>query len=609
MGSQTLGAQAPVAQTHIEDKRPVAFEDIMSLKSVGAPQISMDGASVLYTVSVWEKEEEERMSFVSHVWRVSAEGGDARQLTFGEKGESAPRWSPDGTWMSFLAARAVKDDKEPKQQVWLMPAAGGEATRLTDAKEGVADYSWSPDSQRIAFVSKDPLSDEEENKKDRRDDPLLYEEDHRLHRLWVIDVSSRVAEIQTGTADFTVKGRPSWAPDGRQIVFTGAPTLWLRDSRDDVYVSMVGGESRKISDNPGADRSPSWSPDGTRIAFLSNPNDSEPLPDGTPIQPLVNARLMIYYPDTGTIEDVSAEFDRIPSNPRWTPDSTRILFTAGDSVYREVFAYEIAAKRYEKLTNNAYVGLGSWSTDGSRVAYTLESATMPAEVYVSALDFGASKKLSDVHSEMRELALGETEIVRWKSTEGFEVEGILLKPVGYQPGKRYPLMTVAHGGPTGAHHDYFRVRYGDGGQHWAGQGWAVLYPNPRGSTNYGEAFMRRQPRRLGWWGLSRHHGRCRCRHRYGDRKSRTTRLSRVELWRIYDLLDRVANDAIQSSDARRRTDESGEHVRHKRFAQLSRHFLQWNLVAGDRAALSRTLRTDLRRPGHHPDLDPPWRQR
>ena len=482
-----------------QDKRPVEFEDILSMKSVGSPQISPDASSVLYTVSAWEEGDKEgTKTFVSHLWRVATDAGEATQLTFGEKGESGPRWSPDGKWMSFLAARGsgktkaktkIKDD-EPKWQVWLMRTAGGEAMPLTEAKEGVLDYVWSPDSSKIAFTVKEALSEDDEEKKDRRDDPLVYEDDARFNRLWVIDVSSKEAAIQTEAADFTVKGRPSWSPDGTRIAFTGAPTLWLRDSRDGIYVQSVGGAAQKITENPGADRSPAWSPDGKAIAFLSIPNDSEPLPDGTLIQPLINAHLTIYDVQKGSLRDVSTGFDRIPSNPRWTPDSRRILFTAGDSVYREVFAYDVASERYDKLTHKRILGLGSVSADGSRVAFTLESAEAPADVYVSGLDFSAPAKLSDVHPETRELELGKTEVIRWKSTEGFEVEGVLVKPVGYVQGERYPLMTVAHGGPTGAHHDYYRVRYGDGGQHWAGQGWAVLYPNPRGSTNYGETFMR-----------------------------------------------------------------------------------------------------------------------
>ena len=117
----------------------------------------------------------------------------------------------------------------------------------------------------------------------------------------------------------------------------------------------------------------------------------------------MNAHLTIYNVQEGGLRDVSTGFDRIPSNPRWTPDSRRILFTAGDSVYREVFAYDVASKRYDKLTDKRFVGLGSVSADGSRVAFTLESAEVPSDVYVSGLDFSTVEKLTDVHPDTREL--------------------------------------------------------------------------------------------------------------------------------------------------------------------------------------------------------------
>ena len=473
-----------------QDKRPVTFDDILGLKTVSSAVIAPDGSSVLYTVTAWEEEDDTgKMASVSHVWRVSASGGDAAQLTRGKKGERLPRFSPDGRTISFIAARGEGEDVKP--QLWLMHAAGGEARQLTETKEGVLEYAWAPDSTSIAFVTKDGLSDDDESKKKRRDDPEVYEGDVRLHHVWTVAVDTGEASQHTRGTTFTVRGRPSWSPDGTRIAFSAAPTLWLRDRRDDVYVVDLADDSVvKIAGERGSEGSPVWSPDGKSIAYIATPNSNEPLPDGTLITELVNARLRIHDVATGENTDHASGFDLIPRDPRWTPDSRRLLVSVGDRAYREVYAYDVAAKRYEKLTEASFTTLGSQSADGTGLAFIRESGAEPADVYVSGPTFADAKRLTRMHPEVDEFALGETEVITWKSSEGFEVEGVLLKPVGYQEGKRYPLMVVAHGGPTGAHHDFFRVRYGDGGQHWAGRGWAVLYPNPRGSTNYGERFMR-----------------------------------------------------------------------------------------------------------------------
>jgi dipeptidyl aminopeptidase/acylaminoacyl peptidase len=496
-----------------EEKRPVTFEDVLSIRAVADPMVSPDGTLVVFSVSSWERansDDSGKMEWVSHVFRVGVEGGEPAQLTFGEKGESAPAWSPDGEWISFLAARAEGANKpgegrpgdEPKRQIWLLRATGGEAFRLTDVKEGVNAYGWSPDGRLIAFTSRDGFSDEDERKRKRKDDPTVYEEDARMNRLWTVDVSTREPVQRTRGPGFNVKGKPSFSPDGSRIAFTASPTLWLRDERDDVYVlTLEGDQVERITANPGQDQSPVFSPDGRTIAFLTTPNDSQPLPDGTQIPELRNARLALYDVRTGAIRDLDdGTFDRIPGDPQWEPGGERgdrLLFTAGDRAYQEVYAYEIASRRYRKLTDGALATLGGPSRDGSVAAFTNESASFPAEVFVSGPDFAQPKRLTTMNPQVEALALGASEVVSWKSTEGYDIEGVLLKPVGYQTGKRYPLLVVPHGGPTGAHFNYFRVRYGDGGQHWAGQGWAVLYPNPRGSTNYGEAFMRRN---LADWG-------------------------------------------------------------------------------------------------------------
>jgi dipeptidyl aminopeptidase/acylaminoacyl peptidase len=167
-----------------------------------------------------------------------------------------------------------------------------------------------------------------------------------------------------------------------------------------------------------------------------------------------------------------------------------VLFTTGERAWAAVYAYDVATAKLNRVVGKMLIGNSSLSKDGRLVAYTLGTADAPADVYVSDPTFASPKKLTDLNPQLRDIALGETEVITWKSTDGTPVEGVLLKPVGYQAGRKYPLIVEAHGGPTGATNAGFKANWGSPGQVWAGQGWAVLYPNPRGSTNYGEKFTR-----------------------------------------------------------------------------------------------------------------------
>jgi dipeptidyl aminopeptidase/acylaminoacyl peptidase len=497
------------------DKRPVTFDDIMSTRAVGSAEISPDGSAVLYTVRQWEpaataqapsketKEDDKghekplpKMEARTHVYRVPTTGGTPRQLTFGERSETKPGWSRDGKFISFVSARNGSDSAEsddgPKAQIWIMPTDGGEPWQLTNARDGVSDYAWSPDSKTIAFTARDPLSKEEEQQRKSRDDERVFEGDFRMTHLWVIDVASKKEMRLTDGAKFTIGGTPAWSPDGKRLAFMAAPTPMVRDDRRDIYVvSAEGGDVEKIAGTPASETSPAWSPDGKTIAYLSDPA-GPPIGDGVTLGTVGNSRLMLYDVATRQATDASSpSFDLSPGEPLWTPDSEAIVFTTGSRTDRDVYSYAIATRSYTRMSpgGGLYSSL-TLSADGTRAAYIGEAPTNPAEVYVSQAPFQDTRQLTNTNPQIRDLALGDTEVFTWKSTDGLDIEGILLKPVNFDPAKKYPLMVVVHGGPTGAHVNAFRVSYGDGGQFWAGQGWAVLYPNPRGSTNYGEKFMR-----------------------------------------------------------------------------------------------------------------------
>lgn len=486
----------------------MSIDDALAIKRVGSAVISPDGRWVLYTVQQWDlaskdKDKESKkpgkMEQHSHIWRVSSKDptgdGAPHQLTFGEKGESAPAFSPDGKWISFITQRGSASaggggaggSDGLKAQVYLMRTDGGEAWQLTEAKESVNAYSWSPDSKQIAYTTRQPLEKEMEDARQRGDDPQIFEGDFRMTGIGVVNVATKKSEGVAVGSEFTVEGTPSWSPDGKQITFAAKPTPMIRDYRSQIYVATLGKGVEKITES-GPNQSPAFSPDGASIAYLNTRTGHEN-GDGIPTQDIGNAHLRLYDVRSKKTKDAaSAGFDLSAGSPIWL-DGGHILFRTGGRVYDDAWLVDVASSQYRQLTHNQIIdltGKGAVSRDGAQVVFTSTSTAAPGDIFISDAKFASPRKLTDTNPQIAEFELGDEAPITWKSPDGQEVEGLLLKPVGYTPGKRYPLLVNVHGGPTGA----FSANFNAEGQFWAGKGWAVLYPNPRGSTNYGEKFMR-----------------------------------------------------------------------------------------------------------------------
>ena len=485
--------------------KPATFDDVLQVKAVGSPAVSPDGTRVVYTVRRWEpasEREKDRMEARTRIWTVPTDGSrPARQITYGERGDSQPQWSPDGKFISFVSARGAANGEEggPRPQIYLMRADGGEAQKLTNAKEGVSSYSWSPDSARIAYLSRDPLAADEEAAVKRRDDEKVFEGDFRYTHAWVIPRPQMTQMTQKAEAvrltkgtDYTLQGVPSWAPDGKRFVIGTWATPLLRDNRRDIYiVNTETATAEKVSANFGNDSSPRWSPDGKTIAWTAEPYNGPPVADGTAPGVVLQSKLMLYDVAAKTIKDVSsAQFDTDVGAPQWTAEGNRVTFIAGKRAYNEAFAYDLTTGAYTQLSQKKTLQGQSVSADGRTIVVAMDAPDATSEIYATDPRFATFRKLTDTNPQIQALALGATEVVTWKSTDGVEVEGVLLKPVGYEAGKKYPTLVVAHGGPAGAYLNNNRLGGLEGGQVWAGRGWAVLYPNPRGSTNYGEKFLR-----------------------------------------------------------------------------------------------------------------------
>ena len=489
-----------VATSADAQTRRMSMDDVMDLRNVGSVAISPDGARIVYSVSAWEHPaardtaKGDRHDMRSHVWMVSTTGGDGRQLTFGERGESAPLWSPDGQSISFISARgAGTGDDAPKAQIWILPAGGGEAWQLSSARDGANGYAWSPDSRRIVFLSTDSLTRDAEARVKRRDDPKPFEGDLRLSHVWVIDVATKEA-TKISSGDFTVRGAPTWSPDGTRLSILTSPTPLIRDERRDAYIVNVATKERQRVAAPATmtvQSTPVWSPDGSQLAFGALTDTWKPNGDGMAPRSLKNTTLALYDVATKRARDVSsASFDNSVGSMRWSNDGKRLLLSAQDRVYGAMFSFDVSSGSYSPLTRQMMVRAPSFSSNGGTVAFAMDSPNSPTEVYTADATFSSPRRLTTTNPKVADLSLGDTEVITWKSSDGWTVEGILLKPVGYKAGQRVPLLVDVHGGPTGAHTNGFKASWGNAGHYWAGQGWAVLYPNPRGSTGYGEKFMR-----------------------------------------------------------------------------------------------------------------------
>ncbi len=467
-----------IAQT----KRPMNYDDIMAMKSVGATAISPDGKHVVYTLSYADMKENERRT---ELWIVTTDGGKPRRFTSG-KNDTSPQWSSDGQWIAFISTRGTGEAAKP--QIHLIPAFGGEAEKLTDSKTGVASFVWSNDGKRIAYVAQAPLTEAEEKKQKDKDDAQVVDAGFRFSRLWVIEVGAasgteRPAAKEIVKNDWVISD-PQLSPDGRRISFTAHPTPKADDgSLGDVYIANADGTGapRKLYENSGPDSGARWSPDGKWISF--NSRDAKNGTIGFP-------GLYIISAEGGAPRAVTPNFDRSVSPAFWSPDGATIYFTSVQRTTAHIFSVPTSGGEVKAVSaGDAVIGGASFSRNAGKVAFTRTDIQTPADVYVSSLASYNPTKLTDHNPQMKEIALGRGEVIRWKSKDGMEIEGVLVYPVNYEVGKRYPTLANIHGGPSGVWTVGFPGNHGTYAHVWAGRGWAVFLPNVRGSSGYGEKFL------------------------------------------------------------------------------------------------------------------------
>jgi dipeptidyl aminopeptidase/acylaminoacyl peptidase len=494
------------AQQPATSPRPITVDDIFEIRDVRDPQITEDGKWVAYTVSTMSLKEDKTET---RVWMAPTEGGDPIVMTAPKVSSSHPRWSPDGKYLAFLSKRG-----EGKTQVRLLNRMGGEAEQLTETIQDVDDFAWSPDSKRIVLLLQDPSPEELEEAKAKENEkpggeakdkeekpskpktprPLVIDRyrfktdtigylDRRRTHLYVLNIATKhVTQVTSGDFD---DEQPAWSPDGKLLAFSSNRSTPDPDRtyNSDIWVVAAdntdkGAHLTQVTTNPGEDAEPSWSPDGKWITYVTK-LDPKLFQYGT--------RDVAISPASGGAANVlTQKFDRMSRRPRFSPDGQYIYFTADDDGAVNLCRIPVAGGEIARPISGRVVVSSYTIAKSGELAAQVTSPDRPSEIFVVNTS-GAVNRITHVNDAfLAKIKVVTPEYVKFKSKDGTVVAGYLYKPLDYVAGKKYPTLLHPHGGPVGAYYgnfDHFS-------QLFAANGYAVLEPNPRGSSGYGEAFCK-----------------------------------------------------------------------------------------------------------------------
>jgi dipeptidyl aminopeptidase/acylaminoacyl peptidase len=443
--------------------RAFTLDDVAAFKTISDAAVSPDGSHAIFAVR--------RTLLVENrtqvdLWGVRVDGSrPARQLTDDRPGESALRWSRDGSRLGFLA------DRDGSRQVWALPVAGGDAVKLTSHPESIAAFDWSPDGSQLAILAPAPRTEEEQRRERDKDDAYLLGEQWRNHRLWIVPVSGgQSRQLTDGT--WHVRS-VAWSPDGARLAVSVAPNAEA-DASEDAKAQVIEVASAKAADVPGGDLAGSlaWSPDGRRLAFTR-------AFDGRGIS---REDLHVWEADSSAAaRNLSQSVDRDVESLFWTLDGRAVDVLVSHGATHSLVRVPVDAGQPQAPHHFAH-SIGVIARGGPTQVFS--RTDRPTELYLGANDREA-RALTSLNSESTRIQLPTAEAVRWKGARG-EVEGVLFKPFAYDAGRRYPLLVNPHGGPRG----HSNLDFDPAAAYWSSLGYLVFKPNFRGSTGYGDAFTK-----------------------------------------------------------------------------------------------------------------------
>jgi dipeptidyl aminopeptidase/acylaminoacyl peptidase len=472
-----------------QTRRAMSLDDVLDLVQVSAPRLSPDGSRVLFTRS--EIKEWKDNKRVNTIWIANADGSNQYQFLGSDKDRN-PQWSPDGTQVAFLSTRdASESDKEAVPQIWVIHARGGEASKLTDHKGKIDSFEWAADGSRIFFLAEQAKSDEEKAAEKAGNDAIFVDEGSngqergRYSEIWHVAVADKTSR-QVSTGSLLIESfKPS--PDGRRIAVVHRPdarrnTQYLGEV---AIIDTASGRLTNLTKNEAPESRVAWSPDGTLVTYLAPSSNT---------WELASDQLWVVPAAGGLPKRVSGEFDGDVGAYFWAADGKSIFVGGVRRARGGVFQIDAASGTVRTVSSGDWNGtMESMSAERRRGVLVASTPAAPADVMLVDAASGQLTPITHANPHAAAFAASQFRAVTWKSTDGLPVEGMLWLPADYKPGTKLPLLLSIHGGPAGVWTTAFR-----GINHvYTGLGWAVLEPNVRGSSSYGDALLRGNMRDIG----------------------------------------------------------------------------------------------------------------
>jgi dipeptidyl aminopeptidase/acylaminoacyl peptidase len=457
-------------------RRPITAEDLVAMPHILEPRLNVDGTVAAFVVGEASREGPRPRGAI---WLVQVQGDDEpRQLTSGLGHDLAPRWSPDGRLLAFLSDRDAPGVAQP----YIIDTHGGEAERLPAIAGVVKELEWSPDGTMLALMVTPPADDAPDTEPGKPDDVRVFGADWRCDQLWMLRITDR------STFRLTPRDRHavalSWSPDSTRLAVITRESSWAdsvySSARIDLYPAC-GGDRAEVAEVPGKAKNLSWSPDGATLVFRG--------PAGRLV---TDDAIYLVSAGGGSSRLLTTGYVGAITYVGWCPTGNALLAAAVEyetSTLLKVFVDETkpVLRFPENLRRRGYFESDpSFNADASIVAFVRSAGNEPAELWAGPLS--SPKRRTAINSAAEQWATGHVEQLRWEGADGMEISGLLVYPANHDPDRRYPLILQIHGGPTAYWTDRFQASWHDWAQYLASHGYAVLLPNPRGSSGRGSAF-------------------------------------------------------------------------------------------------------------------------